>query len=426
MNTLAVVVVAMALLGYGLISRRLSGTALTGPLLFTLFGLAVSDVGLGLVPLDMSEEILHLLAEVTLILVLFADAAAIDLKQLRREHNLPLRMLIIGMPLSIALGTLAAVLLFPALSWWEAALLAAILAPTDAALGQAVVASPAVPARIRLAINVESGLNDGIALPLVLLFGSLAAAAGGMASERNWIEFVALQLTLGPAIGAAVGWAGARLVARAYQARWMSDLSEGIIALALAFGAFSAAELVHGNGFIAAFVAGLAFGNGLNRKCAFLYEFAEAEGQFLILMTFLIFGGALLPMIALDGLAATLLFGLLALTVLRMVPVALSLLGTHVRPLTTLFLGWFGPRGLASVLFLLLILEEVDVPGKDLIFSVVICTVLLSILLHGATAGPGARRYGAAVSRMGTCPERQAVPVEPFAAVPSAAVQPED
>jgi NhaP-type Na+/H+ or K+/H+ antiporter len=418
MNIPAVVTVALALLAYGLVSQRLRTTPLTGPLLFTLFGLALGDAGFGLVRLDMSEEILHLLAEVTLILVLFADAASIDLRQLRKDHNLPLRMLVIGMPLTILLGTGVALVLFPSLSLWEAALLAAILAPTDAALGQAVVASPVVPTRIRLAINVESGLNDGIALPLVLLFGSLAAVMAGSEGERNWIQFGLLQITLGPVVGVAVGWVGARLVARAHALSYMSDLSEGIIALALAFLAFGAAELVHGNGFISAFVAGLTFGHGLARKCTFLYEFAEAEGQFLILMTFLIFGGAMLPMIAAEGLPMAILFGLLALTVLRMLPVAVALAGTRVRPITMMFLGWFGPRGLASVLFLLLILEETDIPGKDLIFSVVVCTVFLSIVLHGLTAGPGSRWFGAAIARVGKCPEAEPVPSEPFSALP--------
>ncbi len=419
MNISAVVAVAAALLGYGLVSQRLQRTILTGPLLFTLFGLAVGGAGLGVVPLDMTGDILHLLAEVTLILVLFADAASIDLRQLRRDHSLPLRMLVIGMPLTILLGAAAALLLFPALSVWEAAVLAAILAPTDAALGQAVVTSPEVPTRIRLAINVESGLNDGIALPLVLLFASLGSAAELGAGERNWIQFGLLQITLGPLAGAAVGWAGARVVARAYTSAWMSELSEGIIALALAFLAFGLAELVHGNGFIAAFVAGLAFGHGLARKCAFLYEFAEAEGQFLILMTFMIFGGAMLPMISAQGLPAALLYGLLALTLLRMLPVGIALAGTRVRPVTTLFLGWFGPRGLASVLFLLLILEESELAGKDLIFSVVVCTVLLSIVLHGMTAGPGSRWYGGAMRRIGACPEKRPMPAEPFAAAAS-------
>jgi NhaP-type Na+/H+ or K+/H+ antiporter len=261
-------------------------------------------------------------------------------------------------------------------------------------------------------------LNDGIALPLVLLFGSLAAVMSGTESETNWIRFGLLQITLGPLMGALVGWLGARLVARAYARALMSDLSEGIIALALAFLAFGAAELVHGNGFIAAFVAGLTFGHGLARKCTFLYEFAEAEGQFLILMTFLIFGGAMLPMIDTANLPIALLFSLLALTLLRMVPVAIALVGTRVRPITMVFLGWFGPRGLASVLFLLLILEETDIPGKDLIFSVVVLTVLLSVVLHGLTAGPGSRWFAAAIGRLGECPEIREVPDQPFTTLP--------
>ncbi|MGB6042108.1 MAG: cation:proton antiporter, partial [Pirellulales bacterium] len=211
MNTISIAIVTIVLIAYGLISRKLEGSMLTGPILFTVFGVIAGPAILGLIPLQISNEALYLLAEVTLILVLFSDAANIDLAQLRRDHNLPVRMLLIGMPLSIALGTAAALLLFSEFKIWEAALMAAILVPTDAALGQAVISNRLVPVRIRQAINVESGLNDGVALPFVLLFAALASAMYAEVNTLEWLSFGAKQVVLGPLVGVAIGFVGARL-----------------------------------------------------------------------------------------------------------------------------------------------------------------------------------------------------------------------
>ena len=417
MDATALLTITLALIAYGLVSRRLDGSILTGPLLFSLFGLLVGPAFFGLVEMQISNEALQLLAEVTLILVLFSDAASIDLVQLRRDHNLPVRMLLVGMPLTIALGTVAAMLIFDGLDVWEAALLAAILAPTDAALGQAVVTNPRVPVRIRQALNVESGLNDGIVLPFVLIFAAIAASAGAMSADIDtgaWLLAAAKQVVLGPLAGIAIGYLGARLVAACYHSKWMSESAEGMIALGLAFGAYALAEVVHGNGFIAAFVAGLTFGNTLQKKCEYLYEFAESEGQILILLTFAAFGGVMLPQAIGSVTAGCLVFALLALTALRMLPVSVSLLGTGIRPATTGFLGWFGPRGLASILFVLLIIEQSELAHENLVFTVVTVTVALSVVLHGMTAGPAARWYGDQTASMGTCPENQPVDAEPF------------
>jgi NhaP-type Na+/H+ or K+/H+ antiporter len=414
-DTTAILSVSLALVAYGLVSRRLEGSFLTGPLLFSVFGLLAGPAFLGLIDMNISNEALHLIAEITLVLVLFADAASIDLAQLRRDHNLPVRMLLIGMPLTIALGTVAAFLIFDGLDIWEAALLAAILAPTDAALGQAVVSNKLVPVRIRQALNVESGLNDGIALPFILIFAAIAVAMTTDIDAGAWSLVVAQQLVLGPLAGVVVGYAGAKLVLACYQRDWMSELAEGMIALGLAFGAFALAETMHGNGFIAAFVGGLTFGNTLHKKCRYLYEFAESEGQILILLTFTVFGAVLLPQLFGTVTVACIIFALLALTVLRMLPVAVSLAGTGINPATTGFLGWFGPRGLASILFVLVIVEESDLPIETLILTVVTLTVALSVLLHGITAGPAARWYGGMTAQMGDCPENRPVDMEPFA-----------
>ena len=414
MSHIPVLTIALAFLAYGLVSRRLKGTVLTGPLLFAGFGWLVGSAALGLVPLETTSAALHVLAEITLILVLFTDAANIDLRQLRRDHNIPLRMLAIGMPLSIVLGTFVLLAVFPIFSLWEAALVATILAPTDAALGQAVVTNRLVPVRIRQALNVESGLNDGIALPFVLIFASLASAMESSTHVSTWLVFALEQVTLGPLAGIFVGYAGARLVALCHRNKWMSMSAEGLIALALSFSAFALAELIHGNGFIAAFIAGLTFGNTLGRQCAYVREFAESEGLILVLLTFLAFGSAMLPMAVNEAQPLYVLFALFALTAIRMVPVWISLLGTAVKPFTTAFLGWFGPRGLASILFVLLVLRDFSLPHQEEILLITIVSVALSILLHGITAGPAARWHGARTQLMGKCAENRAVSEEPF------------
>jgi NhaP-type Na+/H+ or K+/H+ antiporter len=417
-NLTATLSVALALIAFGLVSKKLEGSIVTGPMLFSVFGFVAGPALLGLVPVHVSNESVHLLAEVTLILVLFSDAANIDLAQLRRDHNLPVRMLGIGMPLTIVLGAAAALFLFDDLSFWEAALLAAILVPTDAALGQAVVSNRLVPVRIRQALNVESGLNDGIALPFVLVFAAFASAMHGDTNAGEWVMFAGKQVILGPIAGIAIGYAGARLAAVCYRTQWMSETAEGMIALGIAFGAFAFAETIHGNGFIAAFVAGLTFGNTLQHKCKFLYEFAESEGQILVLLTFAAFGAAMLPQALSSVTLVYVVFAIASLTLVRMLPVHLSLIGTGVKPVTSIFLGWFGPRGLASVLFVLLILDEAEFKNETTIFSVVIFTVAVSVLLHGITAGPAARRYGKLSQSMGECEENMPVSEEPFSGPP--------
>jgi NhaP-type Na+/H+ or K+/H+ antiporter len=306
---------------------------------------------------------------------------------------------------------------FPELSWPQALLLAAILAPTDAALGQAVVSSPLLPVRIRQSLNVESGLNDGIALPIVLVLAALAGAPADHVAAQSafdWAQFALLQVTLGPLVGAAVGFLGGRLVAAATARGWVNDAFEELASVGLALLAFATAELVHGNGFIAAFVAGLVVGNTARGICKSINEFGEAEGQLLTLLVFLVFGAVLVPEAwpHVDG--RTWLYAILSLTLVRMLPVALSLLGAGLRPASFVFLGWFGPRGLASILFALLVVGHKMAEGPQLA-AVVTLTVLLSTFLHGITAYPLARLYGAHIGgkRLEAHAEHQTVSEHP-------------
>ena len=387
------VLVAVAILVFGVISRRTESTALTPPIFFVALGMLVA--GLGILHLEVSEPAIHLLAEITLVIVLFTDASRIQMKQLRQGHNLPIRLLVVALPLTVVLGALVAMGLFPHFTLWEAALLAAILAPTDAALGQAVVSSPKVPVRIRQTLNVESGLNDGIALPVVLIFLSACSSAQpGLGGAEYWTMFAVKQLTLGPLAGVLVGWLGGKIVAWATQQGWMNHAYQHLSALGLALLAFAGANLVGGNGFIAAFIAGLVIGNTVSESiCECLYEFAEAEGQLLALLVFLVFGAFLLPHEVHQVHWQYVAYGLLSLTLVRMLPTALSLIGARLQWPTILFLGWFGPRGIASILFGLLVIDKSGLAHKEEIFATVLVTVLISVILHGITANAGASWY---------------------------------
>jgi NhaP-type Na+/H+ or K+/H+ antiporter len=409
MHTLGLAALALFILAFGLISRRIQTTPFTAPMAFVLFGLLIGTHGLGLLDVGLESPAVRLLAELTLVLVLFTDAARIDLSRLRREHNIPVRLLTIGLPLTVAAGLLAGLGLLGDLTVWEALVLATILAPTDAALGQAVVSSPRVPVRIRQALNVESGLNDGIALPLLLCAVSLGTMAEHATDVSYWLRFAAFQVGLGPLVGIAVGFLGGRAVGWGRSRDWMSETFENLAAIGLALLAYAGAELVGGNGFIAAFFAGLTLGNTARSVCSSLYAFAESEGQLLTLLSFVVFG-AVMAGPALEALSLpVVLYVVASLTVVRVVPVALSLLGLRLNVRTVGFIGWFGPRGIASILYGLLILESAGLPHEERLFAVTMLTVLASVFLHGASAWPGVRWYSAWAEAMGDEPEMMEV-----------------
>ncbi len=389
----AVAVVAAGLVLYALVSNRLSRWSVSGPLVFALLGLVLGPEALDLLGGDFDEGGVELLAEATLVLILFADATRIDLRVLRTQTALPFRLLGIGLPLTLVLGTGAAYLLLDGLTLWEAALVAAILAPTDAALGQAVVSNPRVPVRVRQALNVESGLNDGLMLPVITILVAVAGAEAGVETSTNWVAFVAKQIGFGLLFGLLIGAVGGLAMDRAVDRRWVDGAMRQIGTLAIAVCAFASAEQVGGNGFVAAFVAGMVFGYVAHEHCESAADFTEDEGQLLALLTFLFFGALLLGP-RLDELTVPIaLYALLSLTVIRMAPVALSMVGVGLERPTVGYLGWFGPRGLASILFGLSVVEEVELPGGELLLTVVSWTVAASIVAHGLTAVPFAARY---------------------------------
>ena len=404
-------IIALGVFLYGLFSRWGERGSLTGPMVFTAFGLVTGSAVLGVVSLNVNGAVIHSLAEITLVLVLFTDAARIDVSRLNAEHDVPLRLLGIGLPLTIVFGTVAALLVLPGLDVWQAALLAVILSPTDAALGQAVVNNPAVPVRIRQALNVESGLNDGLAFPVLVIVLSLAVEAEEARGVAAWGLFTAGQVVLGPLAGIGVGAAGAAAVAWAHRRGIMNRVFVQISVLSLAIMAFGTAELIGGNGFIAAFVAGMVVGTRSRVLLDAVEDFGETEGQLLNLVVFMIFGAVLLPVAFAEVGGRHLVYALLSLTVLRMVPVAVSLIGTRLMRRSVLFIGWFGPRGLASLLYVLIISEGAGagLAGLHDVTVTAFLTVALSIVLHGVSAAPLARRYGRSVDGGPASGERQSV-----------------
>ncbi len=412
MDFTAVTVIALGIVLFSLVSARLGQRFVTAPMVFVLFGLLIGNAGLRLLGFQLEEGTIHLLAELTLVVVLFSDASRIDLKLLRSEHNLPVRLLAIGLPLSIALGTLVAWWLFQDLGFWQAAVLATIVAPTDAALAHAVVTNKLVPIRIRQTISVESGLNDGLCLPLFLIFLCGARVAEHPESTAYWIRFAAMQVGFGLLVGIGVGYIGGKLIEHAARRERISHSFLELTTLALALLACGAAELVGGNGFIAAFCAGLTVGNISRALCGAIREFAEAEGQLLTLLVFLVFGAVLVPQAFANITWVGVLFSIMGLTVLRMLPVAMSLVGTRLRTETRLFVGWFGPRGVASIVFALVLMEEIAVPARQDIFAVAMVTVGLSVFSHGISAYPLAKWYAArthATKQLGPTSEHEPV-----------------
>ena len=391
-------VILMCVIAYCMVARKASSSIVTAPMLFLGIGILIANSSI--MGPENAEGMLDLVAEVSLIILLFLDAAQSDLKALKRDHVWPQRMLLIGLPLSIIFGIIVAIPLFPELPLPMLALMAAILAPTDAALGQAVVTNENVPERERRSLTVESGLNDGMALPVILLFASLVMALDvGEAEERNWLAFGMMQVVLGPLAGVAVGWVGARFFLFAESRQLTAPTYEGIAVLALAGSSYLFATLIGGNGFIAAFVAGLTFGNLVQGHCRFIYEFTESEGQMLVWAAFLFIGLGLLPE-AFSALSwPVAIYILLSLFLIRPLAIYISLLGTDSSNLTRLFFGWFGPRGLATALFALLVAEELNHEYAEAVIVLAVNAVWMSALLHGITAAPGANWYARKVSK---------------------------
>jgi NhaP-type Na+/H+ or K+/H+ antiporter len=385
------VVLGAAVLVWALVAGRFKGTFLSAAMFFTAVGLAAGDDGVGWVALE-STQVLRALTTSALVLVLFGDAASLDRERLRRDRSGPIRLLGIGLPLSILLGAGVALVVFDGIGFWAAAILATVLAPTDAALGAPTVMDPDVPGRIRTTLNVESGLNDGLCVPLLTIFLALAQAEEHV-TGRSAARVIAEEIGWGVTAGVGVGALAAVLLLEVVRRGWVEASGPQVVLLAVPVAAFGIADALHGSGFLAAFVAGATM-RLVARDRLPEPRLVEDLGGVLAGATFLVFGAiALGPAIG-DAGWRVVLYALLSLAVVRMVAVAVAYLGSGARLPTLAFIGWFGPRGLASIVFALDLIEESGLEQRHLIVLTVAITVGLSVVLHGATAAPGAKAYG--------------------------------
>ena len=381
--------IATLTLAFGVFSKKSDRFLITGPMFFAIAGIIVSPLFLDIIEINLNTTFVKILAELTLIMVLFIDAT--ELNRYKVTHNkqrIAMRMLLIGLPLIMLLGSAVGYLMFPTMGIIPIILIALILAPTDAALGQAVIKNPKLPLKITQNVSMESGLNDGISLPPIIVCITLLSAEIVGQTEHNWFVFLIMQLTLGPLVGALVGWYGGKMVEKASIKGWMSPTYQRMSALSLAVLSYSLAETVGGNGFIAAFVGGLCLGTIDHETKERIQEFGEAEGQQLTLFNFLLFGLVIVPFSAPYWDYTALAYAMLSLTVIRIFPIFISLINTDLTWEDKLMFGWFGPRGIASVLYTLMFISTVGVEGYEYMLSVIILTVLISIVLHGMSASP--------------------------------------
>lgn len=395
-ETLAVL--ALFIMVYSSVAGAVERRWVSGPIVFTCFGLLVGPAGFALLDWETDRELIRNLAEVTLAMVLFTDAAGADVRVLKNISKVPARLLLVGLPLTIALGFAVGAVLIDSPSLFAIAVLATILAPTDAALGKAVITNEAVPDEVRQSLNVESGLNDGICVPVLLLFLALALdTAGDMGPLPLAAKLVFEQIGIGLAVGLVLTFNAVRLLKYARYRQWLTKTWTQIPIFALALSCFSVAQYLGGSGFIAAFSGGLLMAfmeKDLSKKVKEEYLLtSEGAGDTLALITWVTFGAAVVGQ-AIGYFSWTiLLYSFLSLTVIRMLPVFLCLTGSGIDTEGKLFIGWFGPRGLASIVFAVMVLNS-ELPDSGPLAMTVVCTIVLSIVAHGVTANPWAQAYG--------------------------------
>jgi len=386
-------ILALFIFIYSMVAGRIERSAISGPMVFVVGGFLMGPFGLGWLDGDATSSDLRTLADLTLALILFIDAANADMSILKKQLQIPSRMLLLGLPGVIALGFGIAVLMFDGLSLFEAAILATMLAATDAALGKAVITNEAVPARIREGLNVESGLNDGICVPILLFFIALSVGGEHGTSATPALLLLAEELGIGLAVGLGLALVGTSLLRWCVKQGWVTEIWKQVTVAALALASFAIAQSLHGSGYIAAFSGGMLFGLLAKDAAHKLVLDAEGIGETLALMTWMLFGAMVIgPALKLLSWKVV-IYALLSLTVIRVVPIFLSLAGTGESVSSRLFLGWFGPRGLASIVFAIIVINA-GVPEGEFLALVVICTVFLSLIAHGISAHPLARWLG--------------------------------
>jgi len=376
---------------FSVIAGRIERSAVTGPMIYVLFGLLAGPMVLGFLKMDVQAVELRVIADLTLALVLFIDAANADLSTLRTHAIIPRRMLLIGLPLAIALGIGAGWVIFPDLGFYEVCLLATMLAATDAALGKGVVSNEAVPGRLREGLNAESGLNDGMCVPVLLVFLALATGEShGEGGTSLALTLVAEEIGIGAIVGLVFAYLAVKILRIALSRGWLTDIWAQIPVIGLALACFATADRLHGSGYIAAFLGGLLFGH-MTRRTHELVKAGEGVAELLAMLTWIVFGAVAVGQSWLVMTWPVLIYSLLSLTVIRMLPNILALTGSGERWEPKFFLAWFGPRGLASIVFFVIV-ADAALPGESTIQSVVVCTITLCIVAHGVTANAWAKR----------------------------------
>ena len=376
---------------YSLVSNKVERLSLSGPIVFVAAGVLLGPYGLNWFSPASGSFNGKALIDITLALFLFVDAASANLDVLRKNWRIPGRMLLLGLPLNICLGSFAALWLFPSLSLYEAAMLGAMLAATDAALGKAVVTNPFVPQHLREGLSAESGLNDGLCVPFILLFIALEQGSAVL-GEGFGLELLLEELGIGFAVGAGIAFVAAKAILRVRELGWLGHVWQRMSVPALAVLVFAIAQSLHGSGYIAAFVGGLCFRVAMREDVHSLIVSAESVGEVMAMLAWVLFGLMLVPLAMPHIGGPEVLYAVLSLTVIRVLPILLSLQGTRERLQSKLFLAWFGPRGLASLAFATLVWAE-QIPEAGTLVSVTVLTVAISLVVHGVTAAPFARRF---------------------------------
>jgi len=398
----ALLALLVSILLIACVSKRVRGTIISLPMLYTLFGLSVAMLFKDVIELTYDNHTVEFIAELTFVFVLVNDSSRVKLRNLSRSHILPLRILLLAVPLASALGALAGIVIFKQANIWALAALAVTLSVIDPSLSESAVENPKVPVRIRQALYVEGGLDDGIAMILILFCISFAESGLTGIGSGTFLKIIGLQVGSGILAGIVIGYLGSRYINWGKNSGWMSSQFQRFSWLALVLLTFIITEKLHGNGYIAAFVFGVISGNTIEKhESESLYKYSEGENTILIMVTFILFGMVMLYPALQQISITTVLYALLSLTVLRMLPVAVSLIGTKLRLESVLYLGWFGPRGIASILLVYTILGiEKAAEHHEMIFNVVMTTVFFSIIAHGISAVPLSKWYAKRITEL--------------------------
>ncbi len=378
---------------YSLVAGKVEKKPISSSMVFLFVGLLMGPLMLQLFKFQFEIEDYKVLAEFALALVLFTDASRANLKILRNNITIPYHLLLVGLPITIVLGVLMGKLIFPEMSWIELGILSTVLAPTDAALGEPVVNNKIVPSKIREGINVESGLNDGICVPiLLLLFAMHTFDVNEHVTLGFTLSLFVKEIGIGLLVGVLVVYLGGSLIKYGLPRHWVESSWKPSVIIIMALTCFSLAQAIGGSGFIAAFIGGIIFNKISKDSKVEMLVGALGVGKILNAMVWIIFGSVvtarIIPLITLP----IILYALASLTAIRIIPVILCLSTNKISHYSKFFIAWFGPRGLASIVFGAMVLEE-HIPHGTTIVVTTCCTILLSVFAHGISAEPMTRFY---------------------------------